>query len=121
MSNLDQSITDLINLNIENSDLLKTYKEDYTKYLKKYDEDQKKITDLIQKNNSLKKSDLDNLHTEIKKDLKSSNQSELTKKDFDQYFKTLNENINNQFSLFEGLLFGCVIMYIFFTRLFNNV
>lgn len=121
MSNLDQSISDLINLNIENSDLLKTYKEDYSKYLKKYDEDQKKITDLIQKNQSIKKSDLDTLHTELKKDIQSSNSSELTKKDLDLYFKNLNETINNNFSLLEGLLFGVVIMYIFFTRLFNNV
>lgn len=121
MSNLDQSISDLINLNIENSDLLKTYKEDYNKYLKKYDEDQKKIIDLIQKNQSIKKSDLDTLHTELKKDIQSSNSSELTKKDLDLYFKNLNDNINNQFSLLEGLIFGVFIMYIFFTRLFNNV
>lgn len=109
--------------------------EDVKAFIKKYNEDQKKNLDFYnvfdqnqktldnsftEKQKELK-SDINNLKLELKKKVSSSNNSVLTKKDYDSYFNSVNDNINNHLSLFEGFFMGVVIMYIFFSRLFKNV
>lgn len=93
----------------------------FDKDIKTIIENQKKST-----SDSLKK-EIISSKTEILEELKRKKLNEnkssiaLQKSDFDNYFKSVNDNINNHLSLFEGFFMGVVIMYIFFSRLFKNV
>lgn len=124
MSNNDQVIYDLIDSGFQNAnDSFEKQNKTFSDYQKKYDVNYKKLEKLISSSmlnfSNLHHRDLEDFEKHILDNTKSN--QVLSKSDYDKYFDNLNQNINNQFSLFEGFFMGVVIMYIFFSRLFKNV